>query len=123
MSSIVTDNGKFDAEFCRCIEVANDAFQRLIQRDRKVRIKIKGVELLLLTYMAMNVVALQKDAKNNMDGIYKQQGSFRENGNKHDIYSHKVTVEITGMHNEERWFGEFNTHRTVKPGGVEGNML
>lgn len=49
--------------------------------------------------------------KNDIDGSYGQSGSFKVNGNKTDT-SNKKSME-TGMHNTERFLGEFDTHRSL----------
>lgn len=53
-------------------------------------------------------LVLQKDAKNTVDGICKQQGNFKENWN---AQNQKQTVEISGTH-EKRGLGEFAIFET-----------
>lgn len=56
-------------------------------------------------------LVLQKDAGYTMEGACKQTVSFKKNRNKNDTLNHKVTVEISGAHHEERGLGGFETHK------------
>lgn len=51
----------------------------------------------------------------------KQLGGFNENGNKTTIYTQnqKISVEISGAHNEEWRLGYFDTHRILRMQDVQ----